>query len=194
MFGDGRARACIDEIDAHGRQVALGDVSVEKSTAESDRIGAECERVVLHQAAVERMTDAGDAQRTQVEKLALAELINSRLIIAKANRLGITAAFSEIEKMVDKAINDNMNALGGRETFERQLAAEGFTMDTLRQLYRDQIRNKMLVDRVLASEIDRGAFQISDEELLATYEERKSAMPNMQPEGSPSSMMTLVMG
>jgi len=123
------------------------------------------------------MTDAGDAQRAQVEKAALRELVNSRLILAKANRLGITASFTEIEQMVDKAINDNMEALGGQEVFERQLAAEGFTMDSLKQLYRDQIRNKMLVDRVLASEIDRGALRISDEDLMAVYEERRASMP-----------------
>ncbi|MCZ6767429.1 MAG: peptidylprolyl isomerase [bacterium] len=127
------------------------------------------------------MTDVGDAQRVEIEKVALKELINSRLILAKANRLGIRASFSEIEKMVDRAIDDNMKALGGKETFERQLAAEGFTIDTLKQLYRDQIRNKMLVDRVLASEIDRRSLRISEEELLAKYEERISAMPLRPP-------------
>ena len=127
------------------------------------------------------MTDVGDAQRAEIEKTALKELINSRLILAKANRLGITASFSEIEKMIDRAIDDNMKALGGKKTFEHQLAAEGFTIDTLKQLYRDQIRNKMLVDRVLASEIDRRSLRISDEELVATYEKRISAMPRRPP-------------
>lgn len=125
----------------------------------------------------QQMTDVDPAARAQLEQQALQDLINSRLIIAKASALGIDVAFSEVEQYVDRALDENKRNLGGQAAFERQLASENLTMDQLRQLYRDQIRNRMIVERVLAAEINRGTLQVTDDEIRALYEERKDQMP-----------------
>jgi len=74
--------------------------------------------------------------RTQLEKEALTELINNKLVIAKANSLGISVSFSEVEKAVDRAIEENKNSLGGEQAFNRQLEAEGLTLESLKKIYR----------------------------------------------------------
>ena len=123
------------------------------------------------------VTDVAPEMRAELERQALQELINSRLIVAKAQTLGIEVPFSEVEQYVDRAIEENMNTLGGKATFERQLAAENLTMSQLKQLYREQIRNRMIVERVLAAEINRGNLRVTEAELLAAYEARKGDMP-----------------
>jgi peptidyl-prolyl cis-trans isomerase SurA len=116
-------------------------------------------------------------ERAALEEQVLLDLINSRLIVAKAGRLGIEVSFGEIEKHVDQTIEENKRNLGGEAAFIRALEAEGLTLSELKQFIREQIRNRMLVERVLASEIDRGSLRISDAELLALYDERKDTLP-----------------
>jgi len=123
------------------------------------------------------VTDVAPEARAELERQALNELINSRLIVAKASRLGIDVSFSEVERYVERAIEENVKTLGGQAAFERQLAAENLTLDELKQLYRDQIRNRMIVERVLSTEINRGKLQVTDEELRDAYEARKGELP-----------------
>jgi peptidyl-prolyl cis-trans isomerase SurA len=107
----------------------------------------------------------------------LQNLINDKLIIAQAKRLNIEIPFSTVEERVNQALEENQQSMGA-EAFERQLEREGFTIESLKQLYRDQIRNRMLVEEVLRSEVDRGAIEISDDDLRKFYEEKKTDFPN----------------
>ena len=122
-------------------------------------------------------SNATDEERANLAEDALKELINNKLVVAKADELGITVSFSEVENAVDSAIDDNRKAMGGEEAFRRQLEAENLTIDSLKKLYREQIQNRMLVERVIAGQIDRSEILITDEELMATYEEKKSLLP-----------------
>lgn len=117
-------------------------------------------------------------EREELERQVLKELVDSKLVLAKAQSLGIDVTFSEVEKAVERALAENMRALGGEAAFKRQLEAENLTMDGLRQLYREQLRNRMLVDRVLARELDRSSIKITDEDLRAAYEARKNELPS----------------
>lgn len=123
------------------------------------------------------LTDLGSSERAALEEQVLVDLINSRLIVAKAQRLGIEVSFNEIEKHVEQTIEENRRTLGGDQAFARALESEGLTLPELKQFIREQIRNRMLVERVLASEIDRGSLQISDAELRELFEERKDTLP-----------------
>ncbi|MDH3214777.1 MAG: peptidylprolyl isomerase [Candidatus Krumholzibacteria bacterium] len=123
------------------------------------------------------LTDLEPTERSALKQQVLDELINSKLIVAKAGRLGIDVPFAEIEQLVDQAIEDNEKTLGGEEAFARQLEAEGLTMSELKQLYREQIRNRMLVERVLSTDVDRRSVQVTEADLRALYDRRKSSLP-----------------
>lgn len=126
-------------------------------------------------------TSMSDDERRELQQKVLNDLINDKLVIAEAGRLDVTVTFSDVEAQVNKAIDENKRLLGGEEAFERQLAKEGFTMDSLKKLYRDQVRNRMLVEKVLQMEMQKGKGQIGDEELHAFYEKHKDELP-MRPE------------
>jgi peptidyl-prolyl cis-trans isomerase SurA len=127
------------------------------------------------------VTDISDTDRKTLEGQALDELVNSRLIVAKANKLGIDVSFADVEQRVNSAIEENKTRLGGEAEFNKALEAEGMTLDRLKETYREQIRNSMLVERVQQSEIDRSTLQVTDAELRKAFEDRRSTLP-MRPD------------
>jgi peptidyl-prolyl cis-trans isomerase SurA len=118
-----------------------------------------------------------DAERKEIYDRILQEMISEKLVIAQAARLDVEIPFSAVEERVTQAIDENRRALGGEEAFIRQLEREGFTLESLKQLYRNQIRNRMLVDEVVRMEVDRGEIDIADAELRQFYEEKKADLP-----------------
>lgn len=126
-------------------------------------------------------TSISASERAELEQKVLTDLINDKLVIAQAGRLNVDISFSEVEEQVNKAIAENMNLLGGEEAFQQQLEREGFTIDSLKKLYREQVRNRMLVERVLQMEMRNQRAEVGDDELRAFYEERKDQLP-LRPE------------
>lgn len=117
------------------------------------------------------------AEREKLYRDALNVLINDHLVIAQAARLGIDVPFSEVEAEVNKAIEENRESLGGQEAFDAQLAAEGLTLEGLKKMYRVQIKNRMLVERVLRRDMERTRTEPTEQELQALFEARKPELP-----------------
>jgi peptidyl-prolyl cis-trans isomerase SurA len=122
-------------------------------------------------------TSVTPAEREEVFREALENLINDKLVIAQAGRLGIDVPFSDVEAQVARAIEENVKALGGEEAFNRQLEAEGLTLDELKKLYRTQVKNRMLVERVLQRDMARERGEVSEAELRKFYEENLDRLP-----------------
>ena len=122
-------------------------------------------------------TSVTPAEREQVFKDALDNLINDKLVIAQAGRLGIDVPFSDVETQVKKAIDENTKQLGGEDAFKRQLETEGLTMEDLKKLYRTQIRNRMLVERVLQKDMNSAKHDPSEAELRKFYDENNTRLP-----------------
>lgn len=123
------------------------------------------------------VTEVSESESNLLASQALQELVNSRLIVAKANKLGIDVSFADVEQRVNAAIEENKGRLGGEAEFNKALEAEGMTIDRLKQTYREQIRNSMLVERVQQMEIDRSTLQVTDAELREAYEARRGSLP-----------------
>lgn len=122
-------------------------------------------------------TSLAPAQRDSLFHQALESLVDDRLVIAQADRLKIDVPFADVEKQVDKAIDDNKKAIGGEQAFQRQLTLEGLTLDDLKKLYRTQIRNRMLVERVLQKDMTHDRPEATDADLEKFFEENKSKLP-----------------
>lgn len=121
------------------------------------------------------------AERDEVFDDALQNLINDKLVIAQAGRLGIDVPFADVETQVKKAVDENTKQLGGEEAFNRQLQQEGLTLDELKKLYRTQIRNRMLVERVLQKDMQKEHKEPTSEELRKFYDDNKARLP-LRPE------------
>lgn len=122
-------------------------------------------------------TNIPPEEREKLFEEALQVLINDRLVIAQAASLGIDVPFTEVEAEVNKALEENRKALGGEDAFDAQLAAEGLTLDDLKKMYRVQIKNRMLVERVLRRDMERKRTEPTEQELQALFEQRKAELP-----------------
>jgi peptidyl-prolyl cis-trans isomerase SurA len=126
-------------------------------------------------------TQVTPAERDEAFNEALQSLVNDKLVIAQAGLLNIDVPFSEVETQVNKAIDDNTKQLGGEAAFSQQLQAEGLTMEDLKKLYRTQIRNRMLVERVLQKDMAKDRKDPTPEELHQFYDDNKTRFP-LRPE------------
>ena len=126
-------------------------------------------------------TQVTPAERDEAFGEALESLINDKLVLAQAGRLDIDVPFADVESQVTKAIDDNTKQLGGEEAFNKQLEAEGLTMDDLKKLYRTQIRNRMLVERVLQKDMAKDRKDPTPEQLRQFYDDNKARFP-LRPE------------
>jgi peptidyl-prolyl cis-trans isomerase SurA len=107
--------------------------------------------------------DSSDARVR--EKEILNELIDRKLQIQQARRLGYKAALSEIKRAIDD-IKSKYNL--SQKDFEESLKAEGLTYED----YKAQIREKLLLTKVVNGEINSKLI-ITDEDMRTSYEENQ---------------------
>ncbi|MCH7548261.1 MAG: peptidylprolyl isomerase [Candidatus Krumholzibacteriota bacterium] len=138
---------------------------------------SDVEEVVRQYMFAQQKTQMTEADRRELEEKVLKDLINDKLVVAQAARLDIDIPFSEVEEKVNQSVEENMNYLGGKEAFERQLAREGFTVESLKSLYRKQVKNRLLVERVLQIEMARDRREPGDEELSVFYRDHMEDIP-----------------
>jgi peptidyl-prolyl cis-trans isomerase SurA len=91
-----------------------------------------------------------DTLRRQV----LGEMINEKLVVAEAKRQGLEVSDAEVNREVDKAIQDAKDRLGP-DGFREQLAKENLTEERLRARYRDEAARQQLAQRMVQKALPR---------------------------------------
>ncbi len=91
-----------------------------------------------------------DTLRRQV----LEEMINEKLVVAEAKRQGVTVSEPEVNREVEKAIQDAKDRIGPAN-FQEQLAKENLTEERLRAKYREDARRQQLAQRVVQKTLPR---------------------------------------
>ncbi len=90
-----------------------------------------------------------DTLRRQV----LDQLIDEKLIVAEANRQGITVPDAEVARQVEAAVADAKQRMGSPEAFQQQLQRENLTEEKLRDKYREDVKRQMMAQRLVAKQI-----------------------------------------
>jgi len=111
--------------------------------------------------AVDPTTDAG------FELQLLDELINLKLLHAKAEAMGITVTDDQVTQELQTLID----ASGGEEVFQQQLEKTGISRDELV----DNMRTDFMIRQLLTRETDLDTVTVTDEELAAAYEQAVAA-------------------
>ena len=89
-----------------------------------------------------------DTLRHQV----LEQLIDDKLIVAEAQRAGITVGDAEVNRALEQQIAQKKQELGGDQGFREQLRRENTTEDRVREKYKKEIRLQLLGQRLLSRE------------------------------------------
>ncbi len=127
-------------------------------------------------------------QRTEVppseEKTIRAEilegLVAEALLAIQAERDQITVEDAEVEARVNQIIEQFKTSLGGDEAFERQLAAEGLTLEGLKAIHRERERTRMIINRFAMQKVG-GDIRVSDREVRDYYREHVAELPKRPP-------------
>jgi len=165
---------------------AFAEESPERELA--DRIVAIANNEVVTQYELARALSSDDKYRSlkkqprssqraeslmQREHEVLNLLLDRRLIVSEARRMGI----SPDEELIQKRIDHTMKRLGAGSTeeFERMLAEEGFTLPSLKALFEGEYMEQAILDGKVRSLID-----ISEEQIIAYTEKNKDIIASSE--------------
>ncbi len=118
-------------------------------------------------------------EREQLKKQLLEQMVNDKLLLNAAKK---DTLIQVTPKEVDEAVQKQMSSVKSEfteEEFKAQLQAEGLTENELRKKYREQIGNQMLIDRLVASKLQK--VSVSAKEVRDFYQEYQDSIPD-QPE------------
>ncbi|MBN2070775.1 MAG: peptidylprolyl isomerase [Candidatus Krumholzibacteriota bacterium] len=73
-------------------------------------------------------------------------LVSHLLLVVHAEKLGIEVAEERIESEVDRILNENIRAIGGRDALDVELAKAGITLEQLESQWREKIRANALIE------------------------------------------------
>ncbi|HEY5133174.1 MAG TPA: peptidylprolyl isomerase [Candidatus Krumholzibacteriaceae bacterium] len=151
-----------------------------------DRVVATVEDRAIMQSDVENAIKRYlvQAQRTSVppdeEKkihdMVLNNLIGDALLVLQAEKDNIKVEDKEVDAAVDKQIEDFKTQMGGDDAFKRQLDAEGLTLDALRAMYREPIRDRLLINGLIREKIGPD-IRVSDTDVQAYYKAHLAELP-----------------
>lgn len=121
--------------------------------------------------------DPGDTAAThRLQREVLQDLIDNQLLQLEADARGVKATDAEVEAEVDRAIEGNIRALGGREGFRAQLEKEKLTEATLRSRYREEARKRIVAQKLVQQEI-RPKIAVTEEMSRRFFEENRAELP-----------------
>jgi len=121
-----------------------------------------------------------DEEEKKLRQEILDGLIADLLMTVHATKRGVEVSDEEVDAAVERTINDQKEALGGHEAFTRQVAREGLTMEKLRELYREKLRARMLIESLLYREV-MSEVQVAEGEVKDYYRNNLSSLPQRPP-------------
>lgn len=114
-------------------------------------------------------SDERDEQLKKRKQDVLDLLIDRRLIVSEAIRIGVKPDMALIQKRIDRTMG--RFGITTAEQFEEALAREGFTLPLLKALYIDEYMEQAMIDAKVRSKID-----ISDAQIVAYAEENTDVL------------------
>lgn len=120
------------------------------------------EQVII--SAQQQGVDVEDPQvLEEIEAQALEVLINTQLLRQAATDAGIVISEDEIEARYQEIVE----SVGGEETLTSRMGELGITPDSLR----NDIEGELLVQALIEAEVDTSSIEVSEEEVVAFYEQ-----------------------
>ncbi len=106
----------------------------------------------------------------------LDQLIDEKLLVAKAQRNGMTIGTKELSMSLDWAVEEMRRSFGSEEAFRDALEKEGLTIQSLKDRYRNTVRQQLLARRVMEQDL-QSKVRVEPGEALAFYESHRDSIP-----------------
>lgn len=93
----------------------------------------------------------------------LTQLINRRVLIEYAQEESIEVMEDEIEEMLEGALEEMKSRFPDEETFKQRLEEEGLSLETFKENYRKQIKENLLLQKLMQQEFGTEMFTTEKE-------------------------------
>jgi peptidyl-prolyl cis-trans isomerase SurA len=117
-----------------------------------------------------------EAQLEELRSSVLERMIESRILLAEAKRDTIEPSETEVEEALNQAIKEISGRFPSEEAFEEEVLQQGLTVDDLRARYREDIRERLLVDGLVERRLRPGVF-VSSREVEEFYQSHIDSIP-----------------
>jgi peptidyl-prolyl cis-trans isomerase SurA len=117
-----------------------------------------------------------EKERTELKEQLLDRMINDKLLLLAAKK---DTTIEVTTKEVDEAVKEQLKRVKSdftEEEFQAQLKAEGLTESELRKKYREQIKNQMMIDRLVSTKLSK--VSVSTREVKDFYETYQDSIPD----------------
>lgn len=102
-------------------------------------------------------------------------LVGEKLILAKGEQDSVTASEDDIQKQLDYKIKSMVDQFGSEKNLEQEY---GMTMAKIKDILRQDIRRKIIVDKVKQNKFGSG-IKVTSSDVRKFYEEYKDSLPPM---------------
>lgn len=107
----------------------------------------------------------------------LQDLVDSQVILQAAARDTLLAVDEDVvEERLQQQISSTEQAFGGRADMEEALRLEGMSIQSYREMIREQIRQGMLVGQYVARHAGTGATEVTELEMRTFFEEQRGSL------------------
>jgi peptidyl-prolyl cis-trans isomerase SurA len=120
---------------------------------------------------------ADSAGLTALRDELLQGLIERRIVIAKAKKESVEVSATEIEDGLDQWLSDLIKAAGSEAAFSQELARQGFAVADLKDRYRKDIEEQLVVSKFMRKQF--GAIAVSDNELAGFFRDKYDSIPSL---------------
>lgn len=107
----------------------------------------------------------------------LDQMIENRILVSQAKAETILVSHDEIERALDNSIEEIKSRFATEEEFMRELEKEKTTISELKKRYRDEIEDRLLVQKLVEKNLKAG-IRVSDTDLRNFYESKRESIPD----------------
>ena len=115
----------------------------------------------------------GDLSDQELKEQMLQNMINDKIVVIAAEEEEIELADEEINFYLDSQIDEIKSKYPTEEIFLEELQKQKMTLAELKSMYREQIKNQLLSERLIEKKV-KSKIYVKSEEVEEYYEEHKS--------------------
>lgn len=116
-------------------------------------------------------------QLQQLRKEMLESMIDDKILVKIArSQEGIMVDPQEVEQTMERQLETLKSQFPSEEAFQQELQAQGFTIEGLKETYREDIEDQLYKQKLVSTEL-RKDINVTNEELRQFYEDHKDEIP-----------------
>lgn len=121
--------------------------------------------------------EEGTREREEFRQERLEDIVQQLLVLQAAAQDTLLEVEDErVEDQLQERMAQIENNFGSRTAMEQALEIEGLTIQSYREMMREQIAQEQLVNLYMARHGDQGAVEVTEDEMRAFYEEGRATL------------------